>query len=409
MRVGLTSQLTASLSNGGPTTSVTWQSDSPGIATVSPDGVLTAVSVGGTRVTATAGGVTASVSVVVQPTVTTTVTLTSCGSITAPGHYVVGAELRGTPCLSVSSVADVQIDCASHTLGPLILNNVNTAAVSNCSVIGDLQLTNTTNVTVTNSSVFGGILWAINSTNVAFISNNVTIQQTGIGGAVVLTGGSHNRVINNTLIGGYGGGLAQTGTDDGIILGNESGDLVQGNTINDFFDAGVEGVDAVSNTTIADNTMTNLGTVGVSSYWCTEWTGNLIQRNSVSTAPRLVWLEYETSQAKCGSTPGLPILHDNQFVGNSIRNPVFGTFGPLAQLRGMLVDFAGDVANNLVQNNDFGPFTCPLINPSGGFVDGGGNLCAAPAGASNVTALGKVPALWTALHPAVSASRPRRR
>src|ERR1019366_8509568 len=102
-------------------------------------------------------------------------------------------------------------------------------------------------------------------------------------------------ILQNTLSGGYDGSGANVGTDDGILLKNETGDTVQGNTINRFYDAGIEGVDAVTRTTLAANTITNVGVAGIGAYWCTNWTSNVIQANNVSQAPHMFLAHYEVS------------------------------------------------------------------------------------------------------------------
>jgi hypothetical protein len=129
----------------------------------------------------------------------------------------------------------------------------------------------------------------------------------------------------------------------------------------------------------------------VGSYWCTDWNGNTVRGNSVSAAPRLAWILYE-SGSKCGSRQGLPVFDDNQFVGNTFRNQATGTWSSQVFNPGMVIDFSGDVNRNLVQNNDFGPFNGPFLSPLLGFIDGGGNICGTPnPGLSDFTCSGTSP------------------
>lgn len=41
----------------------------------------------------------------------------------------------------------------------------------------------------------------------------------------------------------------------------------------------------------------------------------------------------------------------------------------------MSVSVPGTVTGNLLQGNDFGPNDGPNLDPSSGFIDGGGNVC----------------------------------
>jgi hypothetical protein len=67
--------------------------------------------------------------------------------------------------------------------------------------------------------------------------------------------------------------------DDGVVLVDEANDTIPGNTINNVFDAGIEGIDVVQNTAVAQNTIANAGNGGIGSYWCASWTGDVISSN----------------------------------------------------------------------------------------------------------------------------------
>jgi hypothetical protein len=137
---------------------------------------------------------------------------------------------------------------------------------------------------------------------------------------------------------------------------------------------GVEGVAAVGNTLIADNTFTGLGTTGVGSLYCTSWTNNVIRHNAVTETPTLALFGYQTG-VLCGPTQLPGTLVNNQFVDNLFSNPAQGGFrGPFAMPR-MSVNGPATVTGNLLQGNDFGPNDGPNLNPLSGFIDGGGNIC----------------------------------
>ena len=372
---GAKSQLIVKDASGNLVTDAHWESQSPDIASVSYTGLVTANAIGATLVTAASAGLTTSASVVVQAPGSTIVTITACGSLTMPGRYIVGADLSGAPCLTVVNVAGIQIDCAGHATGPIVLTNVSNVTVSNCSVTGNVKMTAVTAVSVTGCTVHNGLIWAINGSGVTILSNTVIITFTGLGGAILLSDGSNNRVTSNTMTGGYGGGSANVGADDGIILTNETGDTIDGNTISDFYDAGIEGVNLVANATIANNTIANIGVAGISSYWCTAWTGNIVRGNQVSSGPLLLWALYE-SPTKCELPVTPAAFMGNQFIGNVFRNPAQGTSAGPGDRARMLVNMPdAATGNNLLQGNDFGPNDGPNLSPLSGFIDGGGNSC----------------------------------
>ena len=296
---------------------VIWQSKAPAVATVSPAGLVTAVAPGVAIVTATAGAATGQAQIIVQPAGTTTTTVTGCMSLLTPGRYVLGADLPATPpapCITITNVASVQLDCAGHAVSGVFVRSANAVTISNCTTTdaasssgyaAPLSMTSVNSVTVdecvvTSASPIG--IQVMSGANVSFIQDAVTTSATGTAAAVVFTGGAHNRVISSTLTGGYTGGGSQSGADDGILITNETDDTIQGNTIRNFYDAGVEGVDAVSSTTVAGNTIDTIGTAAVASYWCTAWTNNTISGNSVSAAPTLFKAFYNVNVSLCGAS-----------------------------------------------------------------------------------------------------------
>lgn len=361
---GLTSQLTASNSAGAALTAgVTWQSQATTVATVSQTGLVTATGVGTTTVTASAGGSSGEVSILVQPTGTITTTISACETVTFPGTYVLNADLAPAavfgPCLIFTGVASIQLDCRGHAVPGFRLSNANSITITNC--------------VITSSQNSSGFYLPV---NLNFV-HNATITHCTVtavaGTAINLVGGGNNQVIQNTLMGGYDGGPAANGTDDGIGLIGESGDTIQGNLIGGFYDTAVEGEDVVANTTIASNTISNIGTAAIGAYWCTNWMNDVIQGNSVSMAPTLALVEYEVGNA-CGGTPPPAAFTGNRFIGNQFRNPSTGV-GYASPMARMTVTMPGSVTGNVLQGNDFGMNDGPFLSPVQGFSDGGGNIC----------------------------------
>ncbi len=375
LSAGMTSQLTARGLDGSTVTGVTWTSATPAVATVSPNGLVTAIADGTSTITATAESVNGrgSTTVLVQPSGSSTIVLTACTNITSPGRYVVDRDMPDkSPCFTLSNIANVQIDCLGHWMRAIVLDHVSHATITGCTVAANIKMTSAVDVTVSGSTILTGILWAVQSTSVVFTGNTLAVTGTGLGATVVLDSGSNNKVLHNTMTGGYNGGSADVGTDDGVIIANESGDVIEDNAISNYYDAGIEGVGSVIGARLANNTIANVGVAGVSWYWCTAWTNTSAQGNSVTSAPRLVYIFYDTG-SKCG--PIVPAaFSDNQFVGNLFHDPAPGT-STGTKSPAIRITMPGSVQRNLIQGNDLGDSNGPYLTPLDGFIDGGGNLC----------------------------------
>jgi Bacterial Ig-like domain (group 2) len=359
---GLTAQLQVEMNDGSLVTSgLSWKSQSPAVASVSQTGFLTAIGIGTTIITATAPGLSGQIPVAVQPAPTGTATITSCATISTPGQYTVTGDLSGlNNCITVSGAGSVRLDCAGHKVPGITVLNAVAITVTNCSVITNpIQVSASTSVTVSSSTV--------------------TVNLMGMGAGISFTGGGSNVAKGNTLSGGYDGGKANVGTDDGIVLIDEMNDDIENNTISSFFDQGVEAVGILAGTTIANNTLSNIGSSAVGSYYCTSWTNNVIRGNQVSNSATLTLAGYNLG--RCGALIPPPAFSGNQFIGNVFRDPSPGTlggpFGPTTVSGpSMFVQMSGTVTGNVLQGNDFGSNAGPNLIPLSGFIDGGGNICA---------------------------------
>ena len=364
--VGQTSQLTVTTNAGASVTSgLTWQTSTANVATVSVTGLVTATGFGATTVTATAAGAKGTLSLSVVQVGTATTTISACQAITAPGSYVLSSDLppAGTgTCLQLVGVSAVQLDCRGHAVSGVLVSNANTVTISNCVVTG-------------RENYYLAVV--IDSGNTVTVTNCV-VTASALNG-IYLADGTNNRVLQTTITGGYPGGPASVGADDGIVLTYETGDTIEGNTISNVFDAGIEGADTVANTTIASNTITNTGANGIGTYWCTNWTNNVVRNNNVSQSGVMFYGEYKTDPTKCGAGAPSASFTGNSIIGNRFRNPTVGTV-PLV-LQGMVAKFVAGtpVSGNLIQGNDFGTQGCALVSPLQGFIDGGGNICAPPS------------------------------
>lgn len=398
LAVTQTAQLVARTSSGQDVTAqAAWQSSNADVVTVSA-GLLTAKSLGSAAVTATYQGAVGFENIAVQaggPPVSPTIS--ACGPIVLPGAYVVANDLAATssgPCLAVSS-GSVQLDCRNHVIPSLTISGVANVTVANCTVTasstGNNNLTNVTidhstlagwtsgnprQLTISNSHITGDGVTILGGTSSIVTNNTLDNLNHTTSGAITFERGSGNQARQNIIDGAYdGSGKNGVGQDDGVILGDESGDTIEGNTIRNVFDSGVEGVDFVHDTTIADNVILNAGTQGVGSYWCTNWEGNTVSGNNVSQSPALSILEYDVGNA-CINKMQTGSFRNNQIVGNIFRNPVQGIFTPpLVTRLHIFFEDSSVVSNNLIAGNDFGTEAGPVLFPIAGFVNGGGNIC----------------------------------
>ena len=348
LKIGQTSQLAAVLESGQDVAvGATWQSSDSSVARVSTNGLLTAMGAGTATITASFQTASGMSTVTVTPVLLSS-TITTCGNILTSGNYEVTADLSQLPsfgpCVQVRT-AGVQLDCRQHQISTIQLSGVSDVTVTNCARGSLVDVLRSTNVTITHNALLG----------------------------LTLFGGSGNQVLDNTIDGGYDGSGRQVGQDDGIVLIDEANDIIQRNTIRNVFDAGIEGVDAVTDSNITDNTIVNAAIAGIASYWCTSWTGNTIGGNSVSNSRSLADFSYAVGSGKCVnlSTPG--VFENNRIIGNRFTNPI--EFGGSMSFNFPSLPM-GAVVGNLIQGNDLGAARGPFMNPASGFVDGGGNICA---------------------------------
>ena len=403
---GATIQLAATVTTGGTTTvasNATWQSQAPQIATVSSTGLVTGISSGQAAISATASGVTAQTFVTVQPPSTGTTVLKACGPINTPGSYTLANDLIGNGgCLFISFVAGLQLDCQGHSISGLTLTNVSSASVSNCTVTNStLTIVSGSTMTLAHLTLANG-MDIVQSQSIEISDSAITANGTGGNSAVLInvgsqvtllrdtvtntasTGGNagiyflsgmNNQVLQSTISGTYDGSQSNVGTDDGVVLDNQQSDTIQDNTISGFFDIGIEGVSTVANTSISRNALSNLGTGGIGSIWCTAWTNNIVQGNRTLTVPDLIFVGYQSDVAHCGASPPAATFMGNQFIGNVFRNQTMGGFHGTGPRASMYVSTEGTVTGNVLQGNDFGSYDGPSLDPLSGFIDGGGNIC----------------------------------
>jgi parallel beta-helix repeat protein len=352
--VGQSVQYTATTSAGDDVgIKSNWVTSDSAIAQTTHSGLVSAIATGAVTITAMYANHSASIVITVNPSVVSGPSVQACGTITTPGTYTVDTDLsQAIPaglCLTIP-IGGVKLDCHGHTVTGVRVSGATDVIVTNCTARSD------TFILVQNSSRV--VLDTVRASEIEFLH------------------GHDNQVLRSTIDGEYHDGPAPSGRDDGILLGDQQNDTIQGNSIANVWDAGIEGLDGVSSTTIANNTITHTGTDGIGAYWCTSWSGNTISGNTVSQSPNLFFFTYQVDPAKCldVSTPGT--FSGNRITGNVFRNQVLAAGGILAA---MFFNFAqippSAVTGNVVQGNDMGNTAGPNLTPASGFANGGGNVC----------------------------------
>jgi hypothetical protein len=343
-------------------------------------------------------------------------TLSSCGTITSPGSYVLTGDLTadcpppsrqcgtyasvvaGTTnctCLSIQNTRDVTIDCNGHSIiaagNPAVaISSTHGYTLQNCTVqgfFGDgaaLVISSSSNGTLTNDtfndcnrpSGAGAVTVGV------FVSDGLTItgnvfhggldheyarntvmngnQLFGGGAAVIYTaGGGQNTFTNNSLEGLAPPPQSQReGVDDGFSIESESGDVVSRNSITDVWDMAVETSGLVSDLTVDSNWIDNAWFAAVGGYYSMQLFDSNIVNNTI-----LYCGTPFSFQTNLTLGPGQEDFSGNSFKGNRL--------GTMNMTNPMFINAIG--VGNTFWNNDFGFYPAGYL--FGGIQDRGNNRC----------------------------------
>jgi len=242
------------------------------------------------------------------------------------------------------------------------------------------------------------------SHRVVLSSNSLVSQTRGSSltpAMIISNSGSSNHIVGNVMDGKWAGS-GQTETDDGVVITDESGDTVSGNTISNVFDCGIETLGMIANATISNNDITRAGFCGIGGWYWNSLRASTISGNVASDVPRLFYFFriFGLRPAGFDGQHELPAdaavyFSDNVFDGNRLVNPsVVGSWSSILRIYNQL-DYTGSISsapgerapgssdfvltNNTFRNNDFGHaamapnFGAPIV--PGLVIDGGRNIC----------------------------------
>lgn len=244
-----------------------------------------------------------------------TATISSCGAITAPGHYLVTSSISSssttTPCLDVKNTNNVFIDCASgvtitgvggqgispsvpSTSGAISFTNVNGFAIRSCKAVmsaqgsgwylatfansnlgsvfnstfgsptlngrQELQTYQSNYITFTSDTIYSAAALHDNSAGSSFAGCTITNVNTTKGYTPAnifgFSGVTGIQVINSTLSGGAT--APGVGADDGVVTDGIN-DLYAYNTMKNYWDSAIEFTTQAARLTIYENLLQNAG------------------------------------------------------------------------------------------------------------------------------------------------------
>jgi parallel beta-helix repeat protein len=386
-----------------------------------------------------------------------------CRTISSPGNYNIAANLSGSsthqPCITIENTSNVTINCGGNMVtggdavdGVIGINNVQNISITNCNIQLNsgggfvMNVANSSGITLTgntlggtapvvstfnfqkvsNTSISGNTFNAglqMNYATGSTVSNNTFLNPDSVdleAAMIIFQFGSNNQITGNHIDGKQAGW--DKGVDDGIVLGDETGDTITNNTIINNWDTGVEFVGTVKNTLISGNTISNYITAAIGGWYYMSLTSTTISNNtfnSTGSGGQIAFNFYRSYGLRpAGSDPlgTLPAdtgmyFQNNSFVGNTSNNAtnpgqggesvmeVFSYFEySVNQPQGggsPIPNSSFYISNNTLKNNNFG---AGVVEPyfgipgdetivSGAIIDGGGNICM--ANGDNVIACGQ--------------------
>ena len=363
--------------------------------------------------------------------------VSQCGEIKSPGCFTLGADLvssRGGPaCLTLHDAANVELDCAGHAISPspaLAVRKLSRFRIHDCKITGTqlfvVDIAGSSDGLIDHNDVRGGI-HAADSSRLTLSSNDIggmyfqeygtdtTIQDntfalppnptSAIASPIYLRYGSSTQVLRNKVDGSWDG-QHQAGADDGIVLEDEHGDLIDGNTFSNIYDCGVETLGLISDSVITNNVIENAGICGIGGWYWNSWRGNRVAGNSVDTSLQLFLFNRYGGLRPAGFDPEKKMpadiaveFRDNTFEQNVFTNPASTLTSssiplyasmlytpstvflkPVPRTREPGADefalqdnvFRGNRFGTVTQAPDFGDQPVPGV-----VIDGGGNVCGA--------------------------------
>lgn len=355
--------------------------------------------------------------------------VSACGEIKKPGKYLLVADLINTktePCIKFQDVKNASLDCQNHTIIShnedynIYVKGSSDFKIKNCKLQSSvtlpsdrvqhvLRIEDSKRGEVSGSTIGGNFATVSGSTVVTlhnntftnqfsiYKSNHITITQNNFSNnidPITLDSGSDNSVISNVIDGKSDGILHNDGNnigaDDGIVIKNESRDMIQGNAIKNVYDCGIETIGYMFDSKVISNSVKNAGVCLLGGWYWTSLKGNLIKDNVGDDMPRLFVFWRSNGLL---STEQYVYFKDNVFENNKFINPrkVIGNNEEDWFMEASYITMESSdvpslsipgskiiIGNNVFKNNNFTTIAGSVVfSPVNMIVDGGGNICPA--------------------------------
>ncbi len=341
----------------------------------------------------------------------------SCRTISTAGEYSLSGDLTNTksePCIKIQNVSNVTLDCQNHTITSknenygIYVKGSSNFKLNNCKLTSSINVPVETSAQhmlrvesskqgeIQNSTVGGNVATISGSSFITiqnstfnnqlnvYKSNNVTIRDNTFSNGsdnITLQEGNNNSIINNFIDGKSDGVYREMGStigaDDGIVIKDESGDLIQGNIMQNFFDCAIENAGYMFDTKIIGNKASNAGVCFLGGWYWSSVKGIVVKDNVVNNMPNLFFFSRLYSLK---STEQQVYFQNNLFENNKLSNPKTDTGFSMASrfvFDGSAVSLQNHIfGNNILKNNDFTKIVGSLrLAPANIVTDGGGNIC----------------------------------
>ena len=341
----------------------------------------------------------------------------SCRIISTAGEYALSTDLTNTksePCIKIQNVSNVTFDCQSHTITSknedygIYVKGGSNFKINNCKLASSMNVPVGTSAQhmlrvedskqgeIKNSTIGGNFATISGSSFVTlrdstvnnqfnvYKSNNIIIKDNNFSNGadnITLQEGNSNSVISNNIDGKSDGVFramdSNIGADDGIVIKDESGDLIQGNTMQNFFDCAIENVGKMFDTKIIGNKASNAGVCFLGGWYYSSVKGIVVKDNVVSNMPNLF---YFFRRYPLKSSEKYIYFQNNLFENNKLFSPKTDTEFSMASqffFDGSDAPLQNHVfGNNILKNNDFTKTVGSLrLAPANIVTDGGGNIC----------------------------------
>jgi len=346
----------------------------------------------------------------------------SCGTIGHSGTYVLSQDLSSAgQCLNIQGADNVTLDCQGHSitsaqgLAALKAEGASHLTIKNCVIPGnewppkvliqsnDLVMTDNTLGSVRIADSQGGVIARNHMDGTLYqwqcsdmqVTDNTMTAATNLESALIVSEyGSNNLFARNHLDGGWDGqaeDYQKVGSDDGIVIHSENGDVVASNSIKNAWDTGIETWGEINNLTITGNRIQSSQIAAIGGWWSNSWDKVNISDNKASDTPTFLMIQYFQDILHRPDSPPAKIDFKDVNISNNtlnhVRPPILG-FPDTAiwiNLNNWFSDgfdpppTAGTYNGNTISGNQFNAPPPVVAFPTTDILaDGGGNIYGPP-------------------------------